>query len=324
MRVLIQPAFLLGLLVLVVAELVLRCTLSPLQVAAFEYGYHPDSGFQETPDGMVHLVPALTRDFHAQTFSRERPPGVFRIFTLGNSVEYWDAFASHILSNTYPARLATELRQRGIPAESINLGVTGYGLRRNQVLLRKLLTYQPSLIIIKLDTTNEGQDEQNQQRASAFTSCWPKDWLWKSYLVQAGLGFKENRFLLHTLPPTLLASTSSHPKKPDASAPPFNTASQKVLLECLRMARDQGVPVLLITQAYAEHTNGRTQLSDRGLNDYVATLAGPGVSTLSLNQLFASLPLETIFTDHVHLTRPTHQLVARAVADAVQKIIAAP
>jgi hypothetical protein len=324
MRRLIQPSFLLSLLLMVVAEIVLRCTLSPMSVATFQYGYHPDSGFQEAGDGMVHLVPAPTRDFHAQIFSRERPPGVFRIFTLGNSVEYWDAVASQILSNTYPARLGEELRRRGINAESINLAVSGYGTRRNEVLLRKALTYQPRLIILKLDTANEGADEICAQRARVFNSLRPQEWVWKSYLIQTGLRVKEHWLLERTLPLPILAWTYyDRPVKKDTAkstiALPFNEPSRHAIEECLQLAREHDVPILLITQAYVTHDGaGRAEVTDRGLDDFAATRCGPGVTMVSLKQLLGRLPLEENFSDHLHLTHHGHQLVARAVADAVQ------
>lgn len=320
---LIQPSFWLCLLVLAGAEIFLRCTLSPLTVAAFQYGHHPDSGFQETADGRVHLTPGPLRDFYEQTFSRERPPGVFRIFTLGNSVEYWDAVGSHISSNTYPARVAGELNRRGIRAESINLGVTGYGTVRNEILFRKALGYAPSLIIFKLDVTNEQMDQTTAARARAYKSLWPQDWLWKSYLIQTGFKLKETRLLEHTLFSVIRLTAPGHPAEKNAARPavklPFDEPSRRALDECLQLAREHGVPVLLVTQAFNQRDGaGRLQITDYGLSDFAATRCGRGVTLLSLRQLLEKLPIKETFTDQVHLARPTHKLVARAIADAVE------
>ena len=322
MRRLIQPSFLLCLGLLALVEIFLRCTLSPLAVAAFQYGYHPDSGFQETADGLVHLVPGPTRDFHAQTFSRTRPPGGFRIFTLGSSVEYWDAKASHVLSNTYPARLESELRRRGLNAESINLAVTGYGTLHNEVLLRQALTYQPDLIIFKLDVTNEGTDAIRAERAREFTSFWPQDWLWKSYLVQIGLQWKEAELMSRTLPLHNLTGNSAPAGKLEAiqsaGAAPFTATSRQALVECLQLARRQGVPVLLVTQAYVTRdAAGSVLVTDHGLDAFAAAFCGSGVRMLSFTQLFGRLPVADNFVDQVHLTRPAHQFVAQALAEAV-------
>jgi len=321
---LIQPSFLLCLLVLAAAEIFLHCTLSPLAVAAFQYGHHPDSGFQETADGMVHLAPGPMRDFFEQTFSRERRPGVFRVFTLGNSVEYWDAVGSHILSNTYPARVAEELNRRGIRAESINLGVTGYGTVRNEILLRKALGYAPNLIIFKLDVTNEYLEKTTAERARAFKSLWPQDWLWKSYLIQTGFKLKETRLLEHTLFSVIRWTAPGYTTGKKEARPavklPFDETSRRALDECLQLAREHGVPVLLVTQAFNQRDiTGHLQIIDYGLSEFAATRCGHGVAMLSLLQLLGTLPIEETFTDQVHLARPTHQIVARAIADAVER-----
>jgi hypothetical protein len=214
-----------------------------------------------------------------------------------------------------------ELRQRGINAESLNLAVTGYGSQRNEVLLRKILGYQPSLIILKLDVTNEGADETTAERNRLFLSPWPQDWLWKSYLIQSGLRLKEERLMNRTLPPQVLATTEKRPSQKVArveTASLFNDTSCRAIAECLRLAREQRVPVLLVTQAYViKSPDGRAIVTDHGLDDFAATLCGPGVTMFSLKQLLENLPVEETFADHVHLTRPTHQRVAQALAATV-------
>jgi hypothetical protein len=325
MRSLIRPSFWLCLLLLVAAELLLRCTLSPLSVAAFQYGYHPDSGFEEGPNGTVHLVPGPARKFYAQTFSRSRPPGVFRIVTLGSSVEYSDAMGSFILSNTYPAQMGEELRRRGIATESINLGITGYGMQRNAVLFRKALAYQPSLIILKLDVTNEGVDETNRERSREYLNLAPQNWLWKSYLLQTGLKLKEDPLLVRCLPGGMLRQTAKQTAKKSTAASqpglsPFSATTSQAIGECLRLARQQGVPVLLLTQAYVvnDAQGRRASTTDHQLDAYAAELCGPGIDALSLKQMLAPFPIEEAFTDHVHLTRPMHKFVAGRLADWVE------
>ena len=238
-------------------------------------------------------------------------------------MEYWDAVASHILSNTYPARVAGELNRRGIRAESINLGVTGYGTIRNEILFRKALSYAPNLIIFKLDVTNENVDKTTAGRARAFKSLWPQDWLWKSYLIQTGFKLKETRLLEHTLFSVIRWTAPGHMADNKAARPtvklPLDETSRHALDECLQLAREHGVPVLLVTQAFKQRDiTGHLQSIDYGLSEFAATRCGPGVTMLSLMQLLGKLPLEETFTDQVHLARPTHKKVARAIADAVE------
>jgi hypothetical protein len=323
MRRLIRPSFLTALLLLAAAEIYLHVTLSPLQIAAFRYGHHPDSGFVETTADRVQLAPGPTRDFHAQNFTRLPAPGVCRIFTLGNSVEYWDAVASHVLTNTYPIRLGEELNQHGFPTESLNLGVTGYGLLRNKILLEKILAYQPSLLILKLDVTNEGTDQITAERSREFCSLWPQAWLWKSYIVQSGLIFKEEHLMKHTLPaPVLVRAFGAVAHAASTNAAPFNEVSRQALTECLRLARTHRLPVLLITQTYVTHdTAGRARVTDQGLDAFAATLRGPGVAVFSLTKFLGERPIPETFTDQVHLARPTHQLVAQALAEIVPSLV---
>jgi hypothetical protein len=328
MRKIFQPAFIFALVSLLAAEIFLRATLPPLAVAAFQYGYHPDSGFQENADGTVQLVPGPLRDFSPQAFSRVPSPGVPRIITLGNSVEYWDDVASHILTNTYPARLATELTRRGLKTESLNLGVTSYGLHRNAVLLRKMLGYQPSLIVIKLDVTNESLDESTDGRSRNFSSTAPTDFLWKSYLVQSGVMAKEKRVMEHALPLELLQRAFGHAASRatnSAGISPFNETSRKNLDDCLRLARAQHVRVLLLTQAYVvRDAANRARVTDRGLDEFAATLQDPGVAVFSLSKLFGDLPVAENFTDHIHFNRHAHQVVAEALAEPVARLLNTP
>lgn len=328
MRRLFQPAFIFALAILLAVEIFLRATLPLLDVAAFQYGYHPDSGFQENSDGAVQLVPGPLRDFSPQQFARVPSPGVSRIFTLGNSVEYWDGIGSHVLTNTYPARLGAELTRRGLKNESINLGVTSYGLQRNAVLLRKILGYQPELIIIKLDVTNEGMDESTAARARSFRSVTPTDFLWKSYLVQSGVMFKEKRVMDHTLPSCVLLQAFG--QKPNhttnsATVSPFNETSRRTLDDCLQLAREKKIKVLLLTQAYVTHdADSRARVTDLGLDEFAAKLQGPGVAVFSLTKLLGDLPVAETFTDHIHLTRHAHQIVAEALAEPVGRLLNTP
>ena len=92
-----------------------------------------------------------------------------------------------------------------------------------------------------------------------------------------------------------------------------------VRLTSVQLTREHGVPVLLVTQVFIQRDiSGHPRITDYGLNDFAATRCGRGVAMLSLLELLGKLPVEETFTDKVHLARPTHKIVARAIADAVE------
>jgi len=82
----LTPAFLLAVLLLALGELGARLFFAADISGRFEYGYHPDAGFDERSDGTVKLFRAGGRRFHPQSFQKRRPPGTFRVFVIGDSV----------------------------------------------------------------------------------------------------------------------------------------------------------------------------------------------------------------------------------------------
>src|SRR5688572_31417386 len=146
----VTAPFLVTLALLAGSELVARVCFARNMSGRFEYGYSPTAGFVENADGTVSLVRAGGRRFHAQTFSKTRAPGTFRVMVIGDSVPRGSSLAS-----SYPAMIGEKLRARGIQAEGLNLAVGGNGALRNQIILRKALDYQPSLVILHVNNSNE-------------------------------------------------------------------------------------------------------------------------------------------------------------------------
>jgi hypothetical protein len=320
----VTSSFLLALALLAIVEIALRCLLAPNFTASFLYGFHPSAGFEERADGTVRLVPSLSRNFHAQQFSRHRPDGVFRVFALGDSVEFFDGIASRVLSNTYPWRVGQELRERGIKAESINLAVTGYGSRKNEVLLKKALEYEPSLMVLKVNDSNDGMDSKNLERAEQFQSWHPKNWLRKSYLVQTLLVLNEDLLMRKLLPQNVMvlnqARTAARPSSSGGQPPEpkLEEGFCRTIRESVALVRARNIPVVLVTQAWVESdATGRKTLADHGLDAFAQGICGPGVACVSLKQVMVSQPLDSVFIDHMHLSPTGHRVVARAIADRI-------
>jgi hypothetical protein len=322
MKRLISSSFLLAVALLVVVEIALRWLLPPSFTIAFDYGFNPTAGFEESGDGTVRLVPGRGRDFYPQAFLRQRPAGVSRIFVFGDSVEHGDDL--HGLPGTYPACLAAELGRRGMNAEFFNLGIAGLGTLREQVMLRQVLAYQPSLLVFKLNDSNELMEETAARRAREFRSWHPKDWLRKTFLVQSLLVLKEDQLMRRLLAPRLFAmnlklETATPPAAGGTSpSPQPSERFRRTVRENIALARASNIPVLLVTQAYVEHdATGRTKLTDHGLTAFAKELCGPGVSQFSFLQLFTPLPPGQVFVDHMHLNPDGHHLVAHALAEQI-------
>ncbi len=122
----------------------------------FEYGYSPTAGFSENADGTVSLKRTGGRRFWPQTFSKVRPADTFRVMVIGDSVPRGSSLAT-----SYATQLGEKLRALGIKAESFNLAVGGNGALRSQIILRQALNYEPSLVILHVNNSNEFETNAN-------------------------------------------------------------------------------------------------------------------------------------------------------------------
>jgi lysophospholipase L1-like esterase len=79
-------------------------------------------------------------------FAREKPPGVKRIVSLGDSFTMGYEVANE---ETFSSLLERDLRAKGLNVEVINAGVSGYSNAEECLYLeRELLSYSPDLVIV--------------------------------------------------------------------------------------------------------------------------------------------------------------------------------
>lgn len=313
-------AFLLAVALFAVAELGARLFFAQSVHGRFEYGYHPTAGFDESADGTVRLVSAGGRRFRPQTFSRRRPPDMFRVMVVGDSVPRGAS-----LDGAYPAQLSAELTARGIRAESLNLGVAGYGAHRLQIVLRKALEYQPNLVILHLNDSNEYEDEREFKRAEAFRGWHPRNWPMKSFIVRRLHEAKTEQLFWRWLPlPIRMQQVASDADAEiAASVNPekireWGERVRRYTGESVALARARGVPILLLTQARLEGKPGQETLRAGELDRLAASLAGDGVYALSMKDVFDRPDRMTLFADSAHLRPAGHRILAQAIADLVQ------
>jgi hypothetical protein len=323
MRRLITPACLVVICLLVLGELGARIFFANDISGRFDYGYNPQAGFDEHRDGTVELFRAGGRRFYPQTFQRHRPPGVFRIFVVGDSVPRGPS-----LKKAYAWLLQEELRQHGIKAEAINLAVAGYGARRCQIVLKKALTFEPSLIILHFDDYNKWEDEREWRRSQEFKG-WqnPEHWLMKVFIFRRLYEAKMEKVFWRLVPEKIRlryavndadaqVAAAKDPKEIAARIKlAYDTAVQNVA-----MVRARHIPLILVTQCRLEEdAHHRLYLTDHGLDTLGESLVGPGVYHVSMKTVLTGKDIKAIFSNFSgHLHKDGHQLMARALFEKIE------
>jgi lysophospholipase L1-like esterase len=159
---------LLSLLVaLVGAELLIRAAgaapeVSVIRKGRFQLSHNPKIGYEPVP-GLHYEGQELSfYDYQGASNSLgyrdtehavAKPPGVYRVVVLGDSI----AAGLKVLryDRTFAPVLEKLLRQAGVPAEVINLSVSGYNTQQEVETLRdKGLRYRPDLVVVAYSLTD--------------------------------------------------------------------------------------------------------------------------------------------------------------------------
>lgn len=323
MKKLLAPAFIFAVLLLGLAELGARVFFAQDISGRFEYGYSPDAGFNERQDGLVKLFRAGGRRFHPQSFQRHRPPETFRVFVIGDSVPRGPSF-----KEAYPWLLGTELKQHAVQTESLNLSLPGYGARRCQVVLRKALEFEPSLIILHVNDSNKYEDEREYRRSQEFKTWHPRNWPMKIFIFRRLYEAKVEKVFWRLVPDKIRLKFAARDADAQVAANPDPEevrARVRLALETtgenVALARARQVPLLLITQCRLIPDGPRSfHFEDHGLDDLGRSLAGEGVYHLSMKEVFSSLPdPRSYFSDSGHLKPSGHLLMAQAIVRKIQQ-----
>lgn len=322
---LFTKSFLLVIVLLLIGELSVRIIWSRNLSGRFEYGYNLTSGFEEGKDGRIHLVRAGGRRFRPQSFAMPKPEGVFRVFVIGDSVPRGPG-----MKKAYPYHLEKILREKGINAEVFNLGVPGYGARRCQIVLKQVIQYQPDLIIRHINWTNEYEDEREYRRAQEFKSWHPKNWLMKSMFLARLNEIQTENIFWRLLPQEIRlqkgindADAEIAASQNDEKRRQWRRFVDEKALEDAQIIKDAGVQGLFITQAkIRKNEKGDAHLDDEGMDSLLVLLAGKGMHTLSMKDVFMhDSNLKELFSDGSHLHPPGHQRMADALALKLNPLI---
>lgn len=323
MKRVLTPACLVVLCLLVLAEAGARCFFAKDISGRFDYGYNPQAGFDEHKNGTVELFRAGGRRFYPQSFLRQRPPGMFRIFTVGDSVPRGPS-----LHGAYPWLVGRELRQHNIQAESINLAVPGYGARRCRIVLTKALEYNPSLVILHFDDYNKWEDEREWRRSQEFNGWHPRHWLMKVFIFRRLYEAKLEKVFWPLVPEEIRLNYALNDADAQVAAgtDPKEVAARIKLaydtaVKNVAMVRAQGIPVILVTQCRLEQDEQRhLYLTDHGLDALGQSLAGPGVYHISMKDVLSGKDIKQIFANFSgHLHKDGHQLLAQAIFEKIEQ-----
>jgi lysophospholipase L1-like esterase len=306
-------------IVLIFLELVIRLFFSENMSGRFEYGYHPTAGFVERKDGVVELVRAGGRRFRPQSFQMPKVEGVFRVFVIGDSVPRGPS-----LEGAYAWQLQELLKQEGIKAEVLNMGVAGYGVRRNQIILKQVLQYQPDLIILHLNDSNEYEDEREWRRAVDFKSWHPSKWLTKSLLIARIYELKTEKIFWESLPQKIRETAGVKDADAELAKETDNTQTdnwwklmEDTTLENCKFMESMHCPFILVSQARKDKSK---QLDDAGLDLFARSLVGEPDRFLSMRQLFSDEVGLTLFSDSSHLRAAGHERLAKALLKKIYTI----
>jgi hypothetical protein len=323
MKRLLTPAGLVVVCLMVLAEVGARVFFAQDISGRFDYGYNPQAGFAEQADGAVELFRAGGRRFHPQTFKRQRPPGTFRIFVVGDSVPRGPGF-----KKAYPWFLGEELRRHGIAAESINLAVPGYGPRRCQVVLQKILEYEPSLIVLHINDTNKWEDEREWRRSQEFKGWHPRHWLMKVFIFRRLYEAKLEKVFWPLVPEEIRLKFAANDADAQVAAgqDPREIAArirlaEETAAENVALLRQRRIPVILITQCRLDKDSRQDlSLSDHGLDPLGESLVGAGIYHLSMKDLFSRMDFRPLFANlSGHLHQEGHQVLAHAIFEKIMQ-----
>lgn len=315
-------SFLLALILLVGAEIVVRVFFTRNMSGRFDYGYHPTAGFVKKPDGTLELVRAGGRRFRPQSFKQQPDPGVFRVFVIGDSVPRGPSD-----DGAYAAQVGVMLRERGFNAESYNLAVAGYGAHRSQVVLKQALNYQPSLIVLHVNNSNEFEDEREWRRSREFQSWHPQNWLKKSLIIRRLYEAKTEKVFWDWLPTEVRnqggvndADAELKAGEDAATLQRWNERVRRLVAESVALCKERGVPVLLVSQAVMlKNPGGKARLEGDELLALVAPLQGDGVYLLPVKEVLADHDFEPLFADGSHLRTDGHKLIAGAIVRLIER-----
>ncbi|HEX2223417.1 MAG TPA: SGNH/GDSL hydrolase family protein, partial [Thermoanaerobaculia bacterium] len=127
-----------------------------IRAGRFQLSPNPLIGYEPVPDldyqgeslAFYDYVGASNRlGYRDRDHAEKKPAGTFRILVLGDSIAAGLGVKRY--EETFPAFLEDLLREKGIPVEVLNFGVSGYNTRQEvETLKDKGLRFDPDLVLL--------------------------------------------------------------------------------------------------------------------------------------------------------------------------------
>jgi hypothetical protein len=241
---------------------------------------------------------------------------------VGDSVPRGPSFKT-----AYPWLLGDELRRHDIAAESINLAVPGYGPRRCQVVLKKIMEYEPSLIVLHINDTNKYEDEREWRRSQEFKGWHPQHWLMKVFIFRRLYEAKLEKVFWPLVPDAIRLKYAANDADAQVAAArdPQEIAArirlaEETAAENVAMLRQRRIPIILVTQCrLAEDARHGLCLNDHGLDPLGESLVGPGIYHISMKDVFSGRNVRGLFANFSgHLHEEGHQVLAHAICEKIE------
>ena len=329
--------------------LVLAALLS-LEGAIRVWAYFFRSGYEvyNTTKGRYEPVPGVhpirgapplvinSKGFIGPEFEVEKPQGVYRIFSIGDSCTFGN------MNVVYPGLVHTRLNAEGggRKFEVINAGVEGYDSAFALARLKEdVLQYQPDLVTIYVGW-NDFMKSNPEGRGDAGRYAWLGRLMEQSYLVKA------YRKIIFFYVRPVIARPNVEPTPADLRA--YDAFEPAVfrdnLTEMIRTLKSRGIKVLVMTRptvvregmSYEEikrqnvmfpwygtaYSVNRLLSLHRAYNRTTeAVAAREGVPLLDLAAEFEKRDRKDLFWDTMHPSEKGHALIADMVFRRLQGVM---
>jgi hypothetical protein len=320
MKVTFGKGFLLAMTIFVMAELVTTVGLKNKASGLSSFGFDPEAGIVDKANGQVEFLRSWGRRFYDQTITTEPREGVLRIFTLGDSVP-----RGKTVEKSYAGLLEKGLAAAGVEAESLNLAIPGYGSRRIQIVARRCARYQPDLVILHLNSSNEYEDERDLARYESLRSWHPQNWLIKSKVIQKLRQQKTEKLLWRYLPARALELSGGTDSAMELTVNSDPLKQKEWLERCAQIThetvanlRAEGIKILIITQC--RQADGNLVINE-GLEQIANSMVGDDVEHLAMSNVFKNEDAISHFADGSHLRPSGHEILARALVPVIQDLL---
>jgi len=204
----------------------------------------------------------------------------------------------------------------------MNFAAIGAGCRKIGSILTAAMEYHPDVVVIHLNAHNEAFDERDWTLRQQFVNWHPRFWLAHSRMFRKAGEWKRTNLYERMLPRMAGPLMQENEKFVLFEKWNFEVYSNRVARvqtvtgQSIRMVRDAGVEVVLVSPVQVTERDGRFHFDDEGFDDYCNGLAKDRVSYVSMTKLFRT---DTPFDSHlkgdgVHLDDQGHARLGAALA----------